>query len=398
MSTTTAVIIGGGVIGLSAAYHLARKQFGRIILLEKDAIGHGASSRAAGIITGHLWSETGVAARKISLALFRELSQELQGYTFHDVGCLNLFDAATWPEREKLLPLYDRLDVPYERLDAAGIHYRWPELHPLDDFIGLFDPKGGYSEPHEYVPALSRRVRQLGVEVREGQRVIGFAVAGGRATGVQTDAGFVAADVVICTVHVWTLRLMAQLERPLPMKALIHQRYVTAPLSKPARFCAVNANPLGGYVRPAHDNRLLVGGGPGPNQAHEAPDAAFHMNSLSAPVETPSWLRQRFTPFLPCLESVAWDGEKVGLISYAADGEPLLGPIEGVSGLYVGASFHSGGFAYNPVAGLLLAEYAADGRPQLDARAFKPDRFDAATIACYLSDGDGFMKTTDRRH
>src|SRR5437762_13696666 len=68
----TAIVIGGGVIGLSAAYHLARKKFGRIIVLEKGAIGEGSSSRAAGITTGLLWSETGIRARKKGIELFEQ--------------------------------------------------------------------------------------------------------------------------------------------------------------------------------------------------------------------------------------------------------------------------------------------------------------------------------------
>src|ERR671928_1271159 len=98
MTSATAVIVGGGVIGLSTAYHLARKRFGRIVVLEKGPVGDGSSSRAAGIITGLLWSETGVLARKLSLARFRELSEELDGYRFKAVGCLNLFDPGSWPE------------------------------------------------------------------------------------------------------------------------------------------------------------------------------------------------------------------------------------------------------------------------------------------------------------
>src|SRR5215210_8705751 len=114
MRSTTTVIIGGGVSGLSTAYHLARKDFGRIIVLEKGPVGDGSSSRAAGIITGLLWSETGVLARKISLARFPELSDELDGYQFQAVGCLNLFDPVGWAARTELLPLYERLGAPFE--------------------------------------------------------------------------------------------------------------------------------------------------------------------------------------------------------------------------------------------------------------------------------------------
>ena len=126
MTQTTVVIIGGGVVGLSTAYQLAKKRYGKIIVLEKETLGDGSSSRAAAIITGLLWSETGVRARKKSLQLYRELSHELPGYSFRATGCLNLFDERSWPERQALLPLYDRLEAPYEILTAAEMRLRWP--------------------------------------------------------------------------------------------------------------------------------------------------------------------------------------------------------------------------------------------------------------------------------
>src|SRR5262249_15120000 len=136
MSSRVAIIIGGGVIGLSTAYHLARKKYGRVIVLEKGQLGDGSSSRAAGIITGLLWSEPGVLARKKAFELYAELSNDLDGYRFQHVGCLNLFDAPSWPDREKLLPLYKRCGAPFEILSASEMSKRWPALTPRDDFIG----------------------------------------------------------------------------------------------------------------------------------------------------------------------------------------------------------------------------------------------------------------------
>src|SRR5215510_10385194 len=211
MNSATAVIVGGGVIGLSTAYHLARKGFGRIIVIEKGPVGDGSSSRAAGIITGLLWSETGVRVRKLSLARFRELSEELDGYTFQAVGCLNLFDPESWPARAALLPLYERLGAPFEILDAGEMRRRWPELRPRDEWTGLLDPLGGYSEPDEYIPALARRCRELGVEIREQQQVTDFILRGGRVAGVITAQGVVEADAVVCTVYAWTSVLLERL-------------------------------------------------------------------------------------------------------------------------------------------------------------------------------------------
>jgi sarcosine oxidase, subunit beta len=99
LQTSTAVIVGGGVTGLSTAYHLARRAIGKIIVLDKGAVGDGSSSRAAGIITGLLWTVAGIRTRQKSLELFRQFSRELVNYKFQDVGCLNLFVALSWPVR-----------------------------------------------------------------------------------------------------------------------------------------------------------------------------------------------------------------------------------------------------------------------------------------------------------
>ena len=105
MSTSTVIVIGGGVIGLSTAYHLARKRAGRIVVLEQDALGDGSSSRAAGITSSLMWTETGTRARQLGVEWFRRLSDELDGYTYRNGhGCLNLFAGGLPIEYQKLFP------------------------------------------------------------------------------------------------------------------------------------------------------------------------------------------------------------------------------------------------------------------------------------------------------
>jgi glycine/D-amino acid oxidase-like deaminating enzyme len=385
MRSSTAIIIGGGVIGLSTAYHLAQKRFGRIILLEKGPVGDGSSSRAAGIITGLLWSETSVLARKKSLERFRELSQELEGYRFRDVGCLNLFDPQSWPDRQRLLSLYERLGAPFEVLDAAGIHRRWPALTPREDLIGLFDPLGGYSEPDEYLPALAKKAREVGVEIREHRMVEECLVRNGRIAGVRTADGIIEGDVLVSTVHAWTLKLMEHLGLRWPVKSFVHQRYVTTPLPSPVGLPVINANPLNGYIRPASGNRLLAGIETAEREEYPVPSLDFRMTALSAPSELKETITKDFVSLVPALRETSWETEKVGLIAFSMDGEPILGPVAQIPGLYVGIAFHSGGFAYNPVAGLLLAEFVAEGRTSIDVSTFSPDRFTPHDVDTHLA-------------
>ena len=385
------IVIGGGAIGLNTAYQLARMRSGSVTLLEKGLVGDGSSSRAGGIITGLLWSETGVLARMISLRLYQELSADLEryGYRFQDVGCLNLFDPESWTEREELLPLYDRLGFGYEILDAGQMRRRWPDLTPESDVIGLHDALGGYSEPHEFVPALARRCRDLGVEIRENARVDGLQIDSGRVVGVQTVMGVLEADVVISTVHAWTVAFMARCGVRLPIKSFVHQRYVSSKLPERASIPAINANPYGGYIRPARlgttDFRILAGGETEDREEERVDDLAFRMTGLSAPESVRGQLSTNLTPLVPRLAETLWETEQVGLISFSLDGEPVLGTLSQLPGLVVGAAFHSGGFAYSPVAGLLLAELAAGESPSVDVSAFSPNRFTVEDTEAYLS-------------
>ncbi|MXX03165.1 MAG: FAD-binding oxidoreductase [Gemmatimonadetes bacterium] len=412
-----AVIVGAGVTGLSTAYHLARKSYGSITVVEKGHVGDGASSRAAGIITGLLWSETGILARKISLTRFRELSGELDGYRYQDVGCLNLFDAASWPERERLLPLYDRLGVEYTIMDRTEMAAAWPDLALTGEPVGLFDPLGGYSEPDHYLPALADGCRALGVEIREGCMVSDFIVDGERMAGVVADGRRIEADAVVSTVHVWTLKVLETIGLQLPLKSFVHQRYVTAPLPAPVRIPAVNANPYGGYLRPHYGQRLLAG-----IENPEAPDfrvpgREFLMSTITPPPGLDEAARENLLPLVPGAGRAGrtgqadranhaghtgWEIEKAGLLSFSADGEPVLGPVERFPGLYVGVAFHSGGFAYNPAAGALLAGCVADGRPEIDIGDFSPNRFDPRETEDYnrtrITHGEYSLPGQSRRH
>ena len=378
-----AVIVGAGVTGLSTAYHLARRSYGNVTVIEKGQVGDGASSRAAGIITGLLWTETGVRAREISLTRFRALSDELDGYRFQDVGCLNLFDPGAWREREALLPLYDRLDVDYAIMNRDEMAAAWPDLVLPEETIGLFDPLGGYSEPDHYLPALAAGCRALGVEIREGCMITDFIEDSGRMAGVFAGNERMEADAVISTVHVWTLRVLESIGLTLPLKFFVHQRYVTETLPAPVRIPAVNANPFGGYLRPAYGQRLLVGIENPTAMEFRVPDRSFQMSTVTAPEGLDVDAQNNLLPLVPGIGRTAWELEKAGLLCFSMDGEPVLGPVERFPGFFVGVAFHSGGFAYNPAAGVLLSECVADGGTQIEIGQFSPNRFDPVESEAY---------------
>ena len=394
-----AIVVGAGVTGLSTAYHLKRMGYGEVTVLEKDHVGAGSSSRAAGISTGLLWSKTGVQARKTALRFFRQFSSEFDGYTFHNEhGCLGLFSPELWPAREALLPLYDDNDVPYQILSAAEIRRRWPQLNPSADHVGLLDPLGGYSEPDEYLPALAARCRALGVTLVENCTVHELLSVGDRVTGVRTDTGVLAADAVVVTNYAWILPLLATAGLTIPAKTFVHQRYVSAPLDGPVVIPPVNADPYLGYVRPAAGNRVLIGAETPDRDDWKVGDFGFRLTSMvDDPAVLPAVL-ERFGDFLPLLATAEWETRKVGLLSFSMDGEPIIGPFGQMRNVFAGVCFHSGGFSYNPASGYYLAEFVAKGQTSIDLSAFSPDRFVPAEAADYLASTVPQRNAARRRH
>jgi glycine/D-amino acid oxidase-like deaminating enzyme len=173
---------------------------------------------------------------------------------------------------------------------------------------------------------------------------------------------------------------------------------VTEPLPEPLAIPPVNANPFGGYIRPAAGGRLLAGIETADRLEHRIDRRDFRLDELATPPELKALIRENFGGYAPAIAAAAWATDSVGLISFAIDGEPILGPVARVPGLFVGVAFHSGGFAYNPVAGKLLAEFVADGRTSIDVTAFAPDRFDDAETDAYLAETLAQKHVVRRRH
>ena len=124
----------------------------------------------------------------------------------------------------------------------------------------------------------------------------------------------------------------------------------------------------------------------------------FRMTSLTVAPELKAMLKRDLATLVPSIDGVEWDSQRVGLITFSSDGEPILGPVARLPGLFVAAAFHSGGFAYNPVAGMLLAEYVADGATSIDVGTFSPDRFDQHEVEAYLTADVQQRDAVRRRH
>ena len=379
------VVIGAGVTGLSTAFHLVEKGVERVVVVDKGSVGGGSSLQAGGIITMLMATETEVRARSISLDLFERFSRILDGYHFHQVGCLNLSTENASATSAQSREMWRQLGGQFEVLSGGEISERFPDLAAQETDIGILDLRSGYSEPHRYIPALRAKIKDMGVEIRENEAVVGFDLRGGRVRGVETDEGTIEADAAVCAVNAWTNHVLSLAGFRTPYKNFVHERFVTKPFPESPRLPAVNDHILNGYVRPTDDDRLLVGTSVDNLGSYEMRGPDFGVSELEPHPDALPFLKEHLVERVPMMEGAEWDYHTVGLISLAYDVKPVIGPVPGVEGLFVGAHFHSGGFAYNPVSGLLVAEHVVDGGTRINTEMYSPARFGDVDTETFLS-------------
>lgn len=397
-------IIGGGVIGLSTAFHLAEKGVSKITLIDKGRVGGGSSLQAAGIVTSLEWNETAIRARLKTLDNFERFSQILDGYFFHQIGCLNLSSEEDYILGKEILDLQIRLGSKVEILRGEELTDKFSSVVANHKEFGILDLRGGYSEPHRYVPALHKKIKDMGVQVREHEEVVDIDLNGSTIKGIVTRSSVTQKetkekfDVVICAVNAWINHLLSLVDFQIPMKNFIHERFVSMPFETKLNLPAINDRVVEGYIRPTEDNRLLVGTDAHNPENFSMPNQQFTVDQLSPDSRALPFLKERFKARVPIIEKAVWDYHTVGLISITRDSTPVIGPIPDIAGLFVGSNFHSGGFAYNPVAGQLIAEHVVDGETSIDSKRYLPERFKGFDTKSYLQNNFTIEDMKFKRH
>ena len=404
LKSKSVAIIGGGVIGMSTAFHLAEKGVPEITVIDKGYIGGGSSLQAAGIVTSLEWNETAIRARLKTLDNFERFSRILEGYSFHQVGCLNLSSEEDYIIDKDLRDLQIRLGSKVEVLQGKKITDRFSDVIAQSNECGVLDLRGGYSEPHKYVPALQNKIKDMGVQIREYEEVVGFDMQGSQVKGIVTRSSINQRetkekfDVVICAVNAWINHLLSWVDFQIPMKNFIHERFVTKPFETKLHLPAINDRVVEGYIRPTEDNRLLVGTDAHNPENFLMPDQQFTVDQLNPDSRALPFLQERFKSRVPAIEKAVWDYHTVGLISITRDATPVIGPIPGIIGLFVGSNFHSGGFTYNPVAGQLIAEHVVDGETSIETKRYLPERFKGFDTKSYLQNSMTIEDMKFKRH
>ncbi|MCX6461643.1 MAG: FAD-binding oxidoreductase [Actinobacteria bacterium] len=228
------VVVGGGVIGASIAFHLAEAGVRDVLLLERGDLAGGSTSKAAGGIRAQFTDTVNIELGARSLVAFEQFPQRPGAeIDLHQVGYLFLHtDAASAAAAEEALALQHSLGVATQLLTAAQARELSPATDVSDVLLATFHPRDGYCSPESVVLGYASAARTRGATIRTGVEVVSIQSIGGHITGVETSAGHVRTPAVICAAGTWSRAVGDMVGVDLPVDPLRRQILVTEPLSE----------------------------------------------------------------------------------------------------------------------------------------------------------------------
>ena len=377
---TEILIVGGGIWGLSTAYHLAKFGQKDILVLERnDDIAGETTPQAAGLVGQIRPSATMLHAIRYALGLFSQFPKE----TGHDAGLRQTGSlmVALMPER---MDAYARQ---IERSHLNGIeanfvsHAEMARLAPALDVTkiegGYFVPNDGYVDPQQCARAYAAAAKDLGVQIQLNTAVTGFRQRNGEILGVETESGFIGANRVVITAGPWGAGLAKEVGATAAVQPIRHQRARTVPTPGiPDHHPAVRVTDVSCYLRPDKGGYLYGFFEPTPVSINlEAMPPDFRTGDIEPPVEVMAEAQRRLAPTFPILKDLEIAEYRRGMTTFAPDGAYLIGPVPDIDRLYLATGCAALGIAGSAAVGRWLAKWVIDGDPGEDLTIFSHQRF-----------------------
>jgi sarcosine oxidase subunit beta len=371
--TAEVAIVGGGIQGLSLAYHLARMGLTDVLLVEMNTLGSGSSGRSAAII-GHAFpSENCLPLLQLSFDALMRFPGELEADPgYEPIGSLLLAGTGAAPGLRRRHALLQRLGIEAQTVDQETALRLTPGLNLEDIELALHTPHAGCVDPHFIMMAYAHQARRLGVELVEGQRATGLETRGGRVAGLHTTGGLVATPCVVNAAGFLARRVAAWAGMDLPITNQKRHIFCTGPV--PAYTASIPFTyevDLPWYMR-REGPGLLIGMG-SEESDEEEPQVDW---SFLDPVIDHSL--HRAPPLADAGIKTGW----AGLRSITPDDDPILGPAESLPGFFNDCGWGGHGIMHAPAGGLVLAEWIVNGRvSSMDMRHFRAERFPGVDTA-----------------
>ncbi len=365
-----AVIIGGGIVGCSTAYHLARLGWSEIVLLERKKLTSGSTFHAAGLV-GQLRTSANITQLLgYSVDLYNRLEDETGlGTGWKMNGGLRLAcNADRWTEVKRQATTAHSFGLDMQLLTPGEARDLWP-LMTVDDVVGAaFLPTDGQASPSDITQALAKGARMAGATIIEDAEVLSVAREGGRITGVETAQGRIATGTVVCCAGQWTRAFARSLGVNVPLVSVQHQYVITEPIDgvRPDLPTLRDPDRLTYYKEEVGG---LVMGGYEPNPIPWAVDGipdGFHFTLLDSDFDHFEPMTELALGRVPALAGAGIKQLINGPESFTPDGNFILGEAPEQRGFFVGAGFNAYGIAAGGGAGMALAEWVHEGEPPFD--------------------------------
>jgi sarcosine dehydrogenase len=363
------VIVGGGIVGCSVAYHLGKLGWKDVVLLERHKLTSGSTFHAAGLV-GQLRTSANITQLlKYSVELYDTLERETgQATGWKRNGGLRLAcNQERFTEIRRQATTAHSFGLEMHILSAAEALKLWPAMDVSDVVGAAFLPTDGQANPSDTTLALAKGARMTGVRIVEDCPVTAVHVRDGRATGVSTRFGDITADAVVLCCGQWTRELAAKVGVAVPLVSVQHQYVITEPMGL-ARDLPTLRDPDRLIYFKEEVSGLVMGGyepNPIPWTDGSVPDD-FQFQLLQ-----PDW--DHFEPMMrqalarvPALETAGIKQLVNGPESFTPDGNWIIGEAPELPGLFIGAGFNAFGIASAGGAGRALAEWIVGGEPALD--------------------------------
>ncbi|MDP3017456.1 MAG: FAD-binding oxidoreductase, partial [Deltaproteobacteria bacterium] len=367
------VIIGGGVIGLSIAYHLGQRKAGKIVLLEKGQLGEGSTSRCVGGRRTQFSTEINIRFSLESMKTFDHFEDEFGvNPEFRRIGYL--FLATTKSEMEVFkenIKLQKRFNIPVELMDADEIRRQWPFLKMDDILGGTFCSSDGYTGPSEILSGFTSGAKRAGVKIYEGVEAKEILVDKGKVTGVRTNGGEITSPVVVNAGGPYASLVAEMAGLRIPVKPLRRQVFVTAPFHLTDQTIPLTIDfHRGWYFRQEVDGFLLSG----PLDR----EPSFNTNTdYEAMVEASENAIYR----VPAMEKAQIARGWAGLYEISPDNHAILGKVPGLEGFILANGFSGHGFQHSPAVGKVISELIFEGKAKtIDISSLSIERFERGEL------------------
>ena len=369
-STARAVIIGGGIIGCSTAYHMGKLGWTDTVLLERKKLTSGTTFHAAGLV-GQLRTSANITQLLgYSVELYKRLEAEtgLQTGWKMNGGLRLACNAERWTEVKRQATTAHSFGLEMHLLTPQEAQALWP-LMTIDDLVGAaFLPTDGQANPSDITMSLARGARMAGVQIFEDTPVVRIIVENGRIRGVQTPQGTIECEKVICCAGQWTRVLAGSVGVNVPLVSVEHQYMITDKIEGVTSDLPTLRDPDRLTYWKEEVGGLVWGGyepNPKPWAVQGIPDD-FHFDLLTSDFDHYSQFMPDAIARVPALETAGIKQLLNGPESFTPDGNFILGEAPELKNFFVGAGFNAFGIASGGGAGMALAEWATKGAAPYD--------------------------------